>query len=125
MSKTWTLRVELQRLFKTLTTKVYYEGNQDPAVYPRLVYELNEVFYDSGKTLYQLEVNIFEHGTSTRTVEDLADNLQKILNKYYFINDEIQFAVYRGSRQKIEEDDKLTIRRRLLFEIHLHELKGE
>lgn len=123
--KTWALRVELQKTFKALTANVYYEGNQDPAVYPRLVYELNEVSYNSGKTLYQLEVNIFDYGTSLRAVEDLADSLQNTLNKYYFINNEIQFAVYRGLRQKVEEKDKSTIRRRLLFEIHLHELKGE
>lgn len=123
--KTWALRVELQRLLKTLTANVYYEGNQDPAVYPRLVFELNEVSYDSGKTLFQLEVNIIDYGTSTRTVEDLADTVQSTLNKYYFINSEIQFRAYKGLRQKVEEDDKLIIRRRLLFEIHLHELKGE
>ncbi len=83
--KTWALRVELQRLLKTLTTNVYYEGNQDPAVYPRLVFELNEVSYDSGKTLFQLEVNIIDYGTDTRVVEDLADTIQSTLNKYYFI----------------------------------------
>ncbi|WP_313413139.1 hypothetical protein [Sedimentibacter sp.] len=123
--KTWALRVELQKIFKTLTVNVYYEGNQEPDVYPRIVYELSEVSYDAGKTLYQLEINVIDYGTSTRIVEDLADNIQATLNKYYFNNDEIQFAVYRGLRQKVEEDDKLIIRRRLLFEIHLYELKGE
>jgi len=123
--KTWALRVELQKIFKALTPKVYYEGLQESGKYLYLVYELSEVSYDSGKTLYQLEVNIFDYGTDTRTVEDLADTVQSTLSKYYFINDEIQFAVYRGSRQKVSEDDKLIIRRRLLFEIHLHELKGE
>lgn len=123
--KTWKLRVELQRLLKTLTTNVYYEGNQDSAVYPRLVFELSEVSYDYGKTLYQLEINIIDYGTSTKIVENLADTVQSTLNKYYFINDEIQFAVYRGLRQKVEEDDKLIIRRRILFEIQLHEMRGE
>jgi len=123
--KTWTLRVELKKIFKTLTTNVYYEGNQDPAVYPRLIYDLSEVSYDSGKTLYQLEVNIIYYGTSTRVIEDLADTVQATLNKYYFINSEIQFVVYKGLRQKVEEDDKLIIRRRLLFEIQLHEMRGE
>ena len=123
--RTWTRRTELHRLFKTLTTNVYYEGNQDPAVYPRLVFDLSEVTYDSGKTLYQLEINIIDYGTSTKIVENLADTVQSTLNKYYFINDEIQFAVYRGLRQKVEEDDKQIIRRRLLFEIQLHEMRGE
>lgn len=123
--KTWTLRIELQRLFKILTTNVYYEGNQDPAIYPRLVFETSEVSSSDGKTLMQLEVNILDYGTSTKIAEDLADTVQKFLNKYYFINTEIQFVVYKGPRQKIQEDDKLIIRRRLLFEIQLHELKGE
>jgi len=123
--KTWSLRTELQRLFKTLTTNVYYEGNQDPAIYPRLVFELSEVSYDSGKTLYQLEVNVIEHGTGTKNAEDLADKVQSALNKYYFINSEIQFTCYKGARQTIQEDDKQIIRRRLTFEIQLHEMEGE
>jgi len=123
--KTWTLRVELKKIFKTLTTNVYYEGNQDPAVYPRLVFENSEVSSSDSKTLIQLEVNIFDYGTSTRVIEDLADTVQATLNKYYFINSEIQFVVYKGLRQKVEEDDKLIIRRRLLFEIQLHEMRGE
>ncbi len=125
MSKTWTLRLELQRLFETLTTKVYYEGTQEPGKYLYLVFELNEVSYADGKTLMQLEVNIFDYGTNKRVVDDLADMIQEILNKYYFINNEIQFVVYKGLRQKVEENDKEIIRRRLLFEIQLHELKGE
>ena len=125
MAKTWALRVELQKIFKTLTSKVYYEGLQESGKYLYLVYELSEVSYDSGKTLYQLEVNIFDYGTDTRAVEDLSDTVQDALNKNHFINREIQFVSYKGSRQKVEEDDKLIIRRRLLFEIHLHELKGE
>ncbi len=125
MAKTWILRVELQEILKTLTANVYYEGNQEPAAYPRIVYDLSEVSYDSGKTLYQLEINVIDYGTNTNPAEDLTDNIQETLNKYYFINDEIQFVVYRGSRQKVTEDDKLITRRRLLFEIHLHELKGE
>ncbi|WMJ78480.1 MULTISPECIES: hypothetical protein [unclassified Sedimentibacter] len=125
MSKTWALRVELQKIFKVLTNNVFYEGNQDFNIYPRLVYELSEVSYNSGKTLFQLEVNVIDCGTSTQAVEELADNIQYTLNKCYFRNDKIQFTSYRGSRQNIKEDDKEIIRRRLLFEIHLHELKGE
>lgn len=125
MSKTWILRIELQRLFKTLATNAYYEDNQEENIYPRIIFELSETTYDYGKTIYMLEVNVIDYGTETKTAEYLADDVQAVLNKYYFMNDEIQFVSYKGPRQRVVEDDKLIIRRRLLFEIHLHELKGE
>lgn len=125
MSKTIALRTELQRLFKTLTSNVHYDIAPDTAPYPYLVYELSELTFDYGKTLIELEVNILDYGSSSSAVEILADTLQETLNKYYFINDEIQFTIYKASRNKIEEEDKKIIRRRLTFEIQLHELKGE
>jgi len=125
VSRTIALRTELQRLFKTLTTNVHYEEAPDTIAYPYLVYELSELAYSYGKTTYQLEVNILDYGTSSSAAERLADTVQENLNKYHFINTVIQFTVYKGLRQTIKEDDKKIIRRRLLFEIQLHELKGE
>lgn len=125
MTKTIALRMKLQKLFKTLTDNVYYGIAPDTAPYPYLVYELIELTYDYGKTLMELEVNIMDYGTSSSAVEILADTLQEKLNKYDFINHEIQFMIYKGNRNRIEEEDKKIIRRRLLFEIQLHELKGE
>ena len=73
----------------------------------------------------QLEVNVLDYGTKTRVVETLSDTLQDTLNKYYFINDKIQFTVYRGNRITIQEEDKKIRRRRMTFEIQLHELREE
>ena len=124
MTKTIALRTELQRLLKTLTTNVYYEEALDTAI-QYLVYELSEITRDYGRVLLQLEINILDYGSSSTVAEILADNVQKALNKYHFINSDIQFTLYEGSRNTIKEDDKQIIRRRLLFEVHLHELKGE
>ncbi len=121
MSKTVALRTELQRLFKTLTPNVYNEERPNKPAHPCLIYELSEVVHGYGKTTYQLEVNLLDYGDDTAAVEDLGDHLQKTLEKYYFINEEIQFVVYCDGRQTVYEDDKKIIRRRLLFEIQLHE----
>lgn len=119
------LRKQLQILFKTITTNVHYEIAPDTSPYPYLVYELSQLTYNYGKAVLQLEVNILDYGTSTTAVETLSDNLQDTLNKYYFINDKIQFSVYRLNRNTIQEEDKKIKRRRLTFEIQLHELKEE
>ena len=124
MTKTISLRTEIKRLLKTLAANVYYE-EAPSTVTSYIVFELSEVNKEYGRVLIQLEINIFDYGQSTTAVETLADQVQSTFHKYHFIDANIQFMVYEGSRQIIKEEDKQIIRRRLLFEVHLHELKGE
>lgn len=124
MTKTTALRTELQRLLKTLATNVYYEEASDDMT-QYVVYEVSEITREYGRVLLQLEINILDYGTSSTFVETLADNIQLALHKYHFINSDIQFMLYEGLRGTVKEEDKQIIRRRLLFEVHLHELKGE
>jgi len=125
MSKTIELRKELTRMFKTEIDEVHFEIADDSAPYPYLQYEIDEIRNEDGKSVIILEVNILDYGTSTITVETLADDVQKLLHKYYFINDEIQFSSYKLVKNIVQEEDKKIRRRRLTFEIQLHELKGE
>lgn len=125
MSKTIELRKVLTSLFETLIDEVHYDTVDDDAPYPHLQFEARETLYRDGKTIIDLEVNIFDYGTSSRVVEGLADDLQDLLHKYHFINDKIQFTCYKSTRNIVEEEDKKIRRRRLTFEIQLHELKGE
>lgn len=125
MSKTIELKKALNTLLKTVATRVFYEEAAAIKVYPYVVFELSEIGYDAGKTLYQLEVNALDYGSDTTTVETLADDIQELLNKYYYINTNIQFSIYKGIKGSVKESEKEIIRRRLLFEVQLHELKGE
>lgn len=125
VSKTIALRRELQRYLETVVSNVYYEEAADKKQYPYVVIELSEISNISGKTLLQLEINVVGYGTSSDQVERLSDSIQSIFHRYYFINHEIEFAVYKNRRDTIKEEDKKIVRRRLLFEVHLHDLKGE
>lgn len=127
MSKTTALRIEIQRILKTLTNNVHYADRPDNLLYPCMVYELNELVSNYGKTTYQFEINILDYGTKTTVAETLADETQDKLHKYYFYdnNKNIQFVIYKGARNIIREEDKKIIRRRLLFELQLYEMKGE
>lgn len=123
--KSIALRTALQGILKAEATNVYYEEAPDTHAYPYVVYEVSELSHDSGRTLMQLEINVIDHGDSTSAVETLADDIQAALHKFYYIGSLVQFTCYKNQRQTVKEDDKQIIRRRLLFEIHLHELKGE
>lgn len=125
MEKTYELRKAFQTTLKTIITNVYYDQAPDNATYPYIVFDLAELYHEDGRTLMELEANVIDYGTSTTRAEDIADRLQYTLHRMNYINAFIQFRVYRGLRQKVEEEDKQLIRRRLTFEVHLHQLKGE
>jgi hypothetical protein len=123
--RTYELRKQLRKKISEVVTNNYYDQAPDNATYPYGVYDLAELNHYDGLTIMELETNLYDYGTSTSRIEELADNLQDTLNEYFFINHLIQFTCYRGMRQKIEEDDKQLIRRRLTFELRVHILKGE
>lgn len=125
MSKTLALRKEIQKLIKTKTTNVFYEEASKKNIYPYVVFELSEVQNISAKTIYQLEINCIDYGENSATIEALADDIQKLLNRYAFIDAQIQFVIYQGLKQIIKEDDKKIIRRRMLFELNLYSSEGE
>jgi len=123
-SKTTELRKQLKSILKLSVENVYYGEAPDSRRYPYVVYELGELGFSDGRTLFQMEVNVFDYGESSSAIETISDNLQEELDQYYFINEHIQFNAYRNSRQIVRESDKKIMRRRLLFEIHFHERKG-
>ena len=125
MSKTTELRKQLQIILKTVADRVHYEEAPSTESYPYVVYEVSELVYNYGLTTMQLEINVLDYGTSSGVVEQLADLIQDTLHKCYFINEIIQFSIYKGNKIIIKEEDKQIIRRRMNFEIQLHELKGE
>lgn len=123
-NKTYELRKALITMMSQVNPKIY-EATPSTKPYPYLRYELAEMYHEDGLTVMELEVNVIDYGKSSRVVEDQADELQYLLHRAYYINGVIQFRVYKNDRQKVEEEDKEIIRRRLTFEIRLHELKGE
>ena len=124
MTKTNELKKNLQELFETLTTNVFAEDADKDTPYPYLVFETQELFNVDNKTVYELEVNLLDYGVSTRAIDTLADDMQKLLHQYYFIDEKIQFTVYKINKNTVKEEDKKIRRRRLTFEIQLHESIG-
>lgn len=121
MSRTLALRQEMTRILEEIDEKAYYERAPRNRPYPYIVFSLNEVMYGEGKTTYQLEVNVLDRGDDSAVAELMADQIQTVLDQRYEMTKELQFTVYRGLRQAVMEEEKDIVRRRMLFEVHLHE----
>lgn len=113
VSKTINLRKALQSELKKVHPSIYYENAPDTATYPYIVYDLEQV----GEQ-YQLEMNVYDKGTSTAKVETLADAIESYFLRYIY-RDELQiFTTYINTRNNVQEEDKTIKRRRLLFDLN-------
>jgi len=128
MSKTNHLIKAIEAILKEHIDDVSYDdglsGGPDAKKNTHIIYELPLINQPYEKSLYPLEVNVIGYGNTKSVIEDLCDEIESDLHGHYHIDDHIQFASYFINKLPIREDDKKIIRRRLTFEIHLHE-KGE
>lgn len=115
------LREFLQERFEPISPRQHYGSAPASAVFPYLVWNIEEVTHEDGMTLLELEIDTVDYGADTAQAESMADLLQASLHNLHQLTDDFFVAIYRERRQPIYEDDKSIIRRRLTFQVRLHE----
>ena len=119
--QTTDLRTYLQARLRSVCERSYYGTAPSDAEFPYQVWNLEAVAYEEGFSLQELEVDVVDYGTDTAPAEALADTLQASLDHHQHLADSFQLSIYRERRQPIPENDKSVIRRRLTFQVRLHE----
>lgn len=123
MAKTLPARTAIKAELERLCGRVFFDHAEftGKPVYPYLIFMLEEVSYSDGMTLCELEVNAVDYGKSTSRCESLCDEVQRAFRGFLHLDDEIEFAAYQDRRQTVPEEDRNIIRRRMTFEVRLHE----
>ena len=114
------LRIQLKKLLETLCSRVYFNQTEAPIAYPYCIFSLISLLDDYGKRSYQLEINLIDLGKSTEKIEQLADEMQDLLDHYNFSNQRISFFSYTGQRNMVSEANKEIKRVRLLFNLYVY-----
>ena len=86
-----------------------------------LVFSLEEVMHEDNLSLQEMEVDVVDYGENTEPAETAADQIAAALDHRYIMTDDLQASVYQERRQPLYETDKNVIKRRLTFQIRLHE----
>ena len=115
------LRTLLRELLQSVCPRVWYGYASSDTDELHLVFHLQELNYDEGLSLQELEINVMDYGTDTGPTEALADQLQRLLDHYQTLTEDFEVSLYREKRQPIHETDKQVIRRRLTFQVRLYE----
>ena len=115
------LRALFQDKLLESSAHVYFGTAPASVQYPCIVWSLQELSYEDGFSLQELEADVMDYSEDTAPAETIADNLQQRLDHFQTLTDAFEVSVYRERRQPLQENDKLVIRRRLTFQVRLYE----
>ena len=122
VTRTNALKKMVQTKLKTLTSQVSFEIADDKALYPHIVFDFRRLdLGDLSRQDYILEVNIWDKGTSSVQVDELADNVENLLQAQNLPQDHVLPTFYLIDRQNIPDDDKAIKHRRIQFQIQNYE----
>ena len=102
VTRTNALKKLVQTKLKTLTSQVSFEIADDKALYPHIVFDFRRLdLGDLSRQDYILEVNIWDKGTSSVQVDELADNVENLLQAQNLPQDHVLPTFYLIDRQNI------------------------
>lgn len=122
VTRTNDLKKLIQTKLKTLTTNVFFEQATDNALYPHIVFDFRTIdLGDLARQDYILEVDVWDKGTSTTAVDELADKVEDLLQAKNLPQTNILPTFYKIDRKSIIDTDKSIKHRLIKFQIQNYE----
>jgi hypothetical protein len=128
------LRTELKRILKEIhpdvivdgesISRVHFEKATDVTPFPYVVFDLPQSYDIDDQEIFNLDIDIYDDDEDTTTLETLSNSIWQRLNKYYFINEDMQFSIHRLRRFIIKSDEDNIRRRTLMFNIRYYDRKA-
>ncbi|CAK7001957.1 hypothetical protein [Tissierella sp.] len=125
------LRTQLNKILKSIhpnaivqgksKSRVHFQFPTDETPFPYIVYDLPQSYFEDDLEVFNLDVDIWDNKTDTTEIETLSQAIWNELNRYHFINNDMQFTIYRQSRLTIEDDDPRIRRRTLIFQLRYYD----
>ena len=116
------LKYLVQSKLKTLTANVYHEIANEKQLYPHIVFEFRRIdLGDLWRQDYILEVDIWDKQDSSQRVDDLADQVENLLQAENLPQTNVLPTFYLINRQNIPDEDKEIKHRRVQFQIQNYE----
>lgn len=116
------LKYLVQSKLETLTANVYHEIANEKKLYPHIVFEFRRIdLGDLWRQDYILEVDIWDKQDSSQRVDNLADQVENLLQAENLPQTNVLPTFYLINRQNIPDEDKEIKHRRIQFQIQNYE----
>lgn len=124
MSKTNSLRKIIQSKINSVVS-CYYRMADPDALFPHAVYDFENIdLGDINRDDLILIVDLWDKGSNTSGIEEMADQIEEIFNAANLPNEEVLPTFYRIGRKPIDDEDKTIMRRQLKFQIQNYYIGG-
>ena len=122
MSKTLYLRGLVANQLRAVQGGTYHKQATASAAYPYKTYALRGInFPDSTRNDYDLTVDIWDRSPDTKTVEEIADQIELLFNAANIPNHPIYPTFFRDGRDTVDDPDKELQHIQLHFIVQLYE----
>ena len=89
----------------------------DKEIFPYIVYDLPQSYSNDDQEIFNLDIDIWDNNQDTTELETLSRIIWNALDRYHFIDEDMQFSIYRQGRFAIDDDDPRIKRRTLTFNL--------
>lgn len=122
MSKTTALRRLIREQLQTVPGGTYHKAAPKDAGYPYKVYTLTSVaFTDSARDDQELEVDLWDRSPDQKTIEEIADQVERLFNAANLPRHPIYPTFFREARYNLDDPDKTLHHTQLRFLVQLYE----
>lgn len=116
------LKKLVQTKLKTVTANVYHEVADNKVVYPHLVFSFRRIdLNDLSRQDYVLQVDVWDRNDKTQRVDDLADEVENLLQAQNLPQKNILPTFYLIDRKTVEDEDKMIRHRQIQFQVQNYE----
>lgn len=106
----------------TVASNVYYEVADEDALYPHVVFSFQQInLGDLSRQDYELDVDVWDKGEETETVEKLCDSIEHLLHGANLPQKNILPTFYLIDRRILFDEDKEIRHRVVRFQIQNYE----
>lgn len=122
VSKTVELRKIVEMLLKEVNNNVYYVEATNKSPFPYIVFDFNTVDLNNyPREDVFLVVDVWDKSDDTMIIENLADDIEKKLNRLNYPTATVLPTFFLSTRYNLSDENKLLKRRQLRFEIQNYE----
>ncbi|ALY08070.1 hypothetical protein BhaS171_00014 [Bacillus phage vB_BhaS-171] len=111
------IRKALHTFLRQYHSRVYFQSAPTTATFPYIVYDLPNSFTDEELEVFNLDIDVWDNQADTTTLETLASSLWRALDHYQYIDQQIQFVLYKENRLTVIDEDPNIKRRKLIFQM--------
>ena len=112
------LRKQIYSVLKSYHGDVFFQQAPTGEDFPYVIYDFPNSFMNEEQEVFTMDVDVWDNQDDTSELETIASNVWIALNKYRYIDKDMQFSIYRDNRlPPLDEDEKNIKRRKLVFSV--------